>query len=157
MTPPKHPGDGGRTRWVDGPRVRKDHPRIAALGDLDELSCWLGLCAADSPGLMPSLSREQDHLFELSAALAAPRKGFGGAPLAGLEADIARWGMPRGFQRPASRLHLARAVCRRAERSLAALGRCAPPGSLAYLNRLSLWLFSASGLSRGQLISKSKI
>lgn len=154
-------GDDGRTGLSrPGPRVRKDDPRIAALGELDELSCRLGVALAALPAkaafapLRSALGRAQGELLELGALFAAPRaKPFPPARVAALEREIDRWerDLPRlrnfllpGGAPAGAALHLARAAARRAERAAAGLGPRAPRGAVPYLNRLSDWLFVAA-------------
>jgi len=154
-------GDDGRTDLSrPGPRVRKDDPRIAALGELDELSCRLGCALAAlqaKPAFAPlrsALQRVQGELLELGARFAAPRsKPFSPSRVSALEREIDRMEkeLPRlrNFLLPSgapagAALHLARAACRSAERRAAGLGARAPHGGLPYLNRLSDWLFVAA-------------
>ncbi len=152
-------GDGGETGLASGGRVGKDHPRVEAYGTVDELNAVLGLLAAgDLPaGEKARIGEVQEALFALGAALADPEGRY--APSAGawrvepLEAWIDRMEgqleplrsfiLPGGT-REAALAHLARTVCRRAERRLVTLGRgeaSLPEGSVAYLNRLSDALF----------------
>lgn len=161
-------GDRGTTALGDGRRVRKDHLRIAACGDVDELNAVIGLA------LMGGLESEgnavlravQNDLFDLGADLCVPeRTGRGktrrprSAPLRitadhvrPLEGTIDRFNasLPplKSFVLPggspaASWLHLARTICRRAERSVVALARGVGVNAqaLIYLNRLSDLLF----------------
>lgn len=156
-------GDAGETDLVGGGRVPKDHLRVAAYGEVDELNAALGAAAAatrhdDVRALLESVQR---HLFELGAYLATPeirhREASGlRAPepreVAALEARIdafekelaplERFVLPGGTPAAAA-FHLARTVCRRAERALVALDHVDPvePGVLGYLNRLSDLLF----------------
>jgi cob(I)alamin adenosyltransferase len=152
----------GETGLFAGPRVGKDMPRIEICGAIDELNAGLGLAraeplAAEIDGL---LKRVQTELFAIGAELATPDPAAQGVRWIGpehvkaLEADIDRYGealppleqfiLPGGT-RPAAMLHLARTVCRRAERRLVTLiRRSEEPISLvlmAYLNRLSDLLF----------------
>jgi cob(I)alamin adenosyltransferase len=143
--------------------VRKDDPRVAAYGDVDELNAVLGVVlaySADKP-LNRLLLRVQRDLFALGAQLADPRARIGTrkakaalepAQVRRLEKEIdsreAKMEPLRAFILPggsaiASFLHLSRAVCRRAERSIVALGQGEPvdPVLLAYVNRLSDLLF----------------
>ncbi|HET7294454.1 MAG TPA: cob(I)yrinic acid a,c-diamide adenosyltransferase, partial [Vicinamibacteria bacterium] len=87
-------GDRGETGLADGSRVRKDHPRVAACGDLDELSCWLGLVAGGSrrQDLVRLLENVQRDLFALGAQLADPgrRVASRSAKAAVTEAHVAR-------------------------------------------------------------------
>lgn len=156
-------GDGGETGLLDGSRVPKDHLRVAACGDLDELNATLGvvLAHAAGAGLEATLSPIQRDLFALGAQVADPRGRVPGTkPKATLdESHVARleqaidrceaenppltaFVLPGGSQ-PGALLHLARTVCRRAERSLVTLAREAPvePLAVRYVNRLSDLLF----------------
>jgi cob(I)alamin adenosyltransferase len=143
--------------------VRKDDPRVAAYGDVDELNAALGVVLAQSAdkALSGLLRRVQHDLFALGAQLADPRASIGKkrakaafekAKVRQLEKEIdsrqAKMEPLRAFILPGgsplgSFLHLARAVCRRAERSIVALSRDEPVDGvvLAYVNRLSDLLF----------------
>ena len=152
-------GDAGETSLGDGSRVSKLDGRIAAYGTVDELNSVLGLVVAgDSAGDMREvLVRVQNELFDLGADLSVPLEHDGRLrttqeQVDALEADCDRVnaGLPelRSFVLPggseaAARLHVARTVCRRAEReTLAASGSHAlNPLALVYLNRLSDLLF----------------
>lgn len=159
-------GDEGDTHLADGKRVGKDSLRVEACGAIDELSSHLG--AAVAAGLMPEVGalveRVRSELFVLGADLALPESSHGkdypriqDRHVAGLERDLSAMA-PRleklgGFVLPggspgAAALHVARAVCRRAERVVVALSRKEPVGPrvLAYLNRLSQWLFALARL-----------
>lgn len=148
-------GDGGTTGLVDGSRVSKAAPLMAAIGDVDEANSAIGVArAALGPGEVSSmLARIQNDLFDLGADLATPA-GIEGAlriapaQIAWLEQRIdalnAALGPLTSFVLPAGEaaaaaLHLARSIVRRAERSAVAAGAGAQP--LAYLNRLSDLLF----------------
>ncbi len=148
-------GDGGETSLADGSRRRKNDPRIQVLGDLDELNAVLGLARAaiadeDSGKLLLQL---QQDLFDLGAELCQPGQQRITADYAKdveqqakrLNADLPplqEFILPGGSEALA-RLHLARSICRRAERSLVSLDERegVNPDSLAYLNRLSDLLF----------------
>jgi cob(I)alamin adenosyltransferase len=163
-------GDQGTTGLVDGSRIAKSAPLMTAIGDVDEANSWVGMAAvaldtASDEAAM--LARIQNELFDLGADLATPPDaalGFGphemalrivpgqiarleqeidtmNAALAALKSFI----LPGGSE-AAARLHLARAVARRAERSAvaAAAERDLNPLALAYLNRLSDHLFVAA-------------
>jgi len=149
-------GDGGETSLGDGSRVSKLDPRIAAAGSLDELGSLLGWAQVVAPE--PLLARISNELFDLGADLSQPylegdgRLRIGPEAVERLEADCDRVNaaLPelRSFVLPggseaASRLHLARAVCRRAERDVLAAAAAAPlnPCASVYLNRLSDLLF----------------
>jgi cob(I)alamin adenosyltransferase len=153
-------GDDGETGLFGGPRVRKDAPRIEAYGTVDELNAVLGMARCESlpPEIAELLTRVQNQLFNLGAELASPQPEklsiarIGPAEIATLEQAIDRheatleplkqFILPGGV-RGAALLHLARTVCRRAERSLVTLTGLEPvSGSLViYLNRLSDLLF----------------
>ena len=145
-----------------GPRVGKDMPRIEVCGTIDELNAVVGLARAESLEAEADrlLAREQNDLYSIGAELATPdpvAKGvrwIGPDHVKGLEAEIDRYEqgllplaefiLPAG-SRAAAALHLARTVCRRAERRLVTLvRRSEEPISvvlMAYLNRLSDLLF----------------
>jgi len=153
-------GDGGETGLGDGTRVLKCCPRVSAYGDVDELNAVLGFAAgADGPhqGLIRSI---QNDLFDLGADLCVPPSAPGPGSVfrmtasqpERLEREIDRLNerlQPlRSFVLPggtplAAWLHLARTVCRRAERSVVALMQTESvnPSVLVYLNRLSDLLF----------------
>jgi len=156
-------GDAGETDLFGGERVAKDHTRVAAYGAVDELNAVLGQAAAlTAHDDVRSLSHGvQGALFDLGAYLATPdaaRREKSGIPEIGaaeveeLEGSIdafekeleplRRFVLPGGTPAAAA-FHVARTVCRRAERDTVALGRketVAPP-SLSFLNRLSDLLF----------------
>ena len=156
-------GDRGETSLGDGSRVSKLDCRIGAFGAVDELNSHLGVAlAGELPhDLRPVLERVQNELFDVGADLAVPY-GVGDGRLrvdddaiAALEAACDRFNadLPelRSFVLPggaeaAARLHVARAVCRRAERDalLAAEELDINPLVLVYLNRLSDLLFIAA-------------
>ncbi|MDK2123659.1 cob(I)yrinic acid a,c-diamide adenosyltransferase [Parachitinimonas caeni] len=157
-------GDQGTTGLGDGSRVSKTHPRIVALGDLDELNSQLGVVRAEALPLAidQSLLRIQHDLFDLGGEIAVPgRRALREQQLLRLEAEVeqfnAELGPLREFILPggcraAAALHVARAICRRAERALQALSEQTPEleaGNLAgrYLNRLSDLLFVAARYS----------
>ena len=162
-------GDRGETSLGDGSRVSKLDPRIAAFGAVDELNALLGwvLAAPDVPHAMrPYLERVQNELFDLGADLSVPVTEEGGrlrvdaGQIAALEAacDAFNADLPelRSFVLPgggeaAARLHVARTVCRRAEReALRAAGEVGlNPDALVYLNRLSDLLFILARVAAG--------
>lgn len=152
-------GDAGETHLAGGHRTKKFGLRIQAIGDIDELNCWFGLLAAGAKDMAPQLFDIQQQLFNLGAQLAIlPADKRDDSPditqadIDALEADIDRMNtdlpmlksfiLPGGNQLTAQ-VHIARAVCRRAERSLFALAEKEPIENalLAYINRLSDWLF----------------
>jgi len=140
-------GDKGETSLGDGSRVSKLDPRVAALGDVDELNSLVGLAGG--------LERVQNELFDLGADLSVPyaegdeRLRIVQSALDRLEQEIDEanaplpelksFVLPGGSER-AGRLFLARAVCRRAERAVLAVPD-ANPLAAVYLNRLSDLLF----------------
>ena len=148
-------GDGGETGLGDGQRVAKDSARIQAIGDIDELNSSIGMLLAETmpAGLRGALLQEQHDLFDLGGEVCIPGHAMMmGAHVARLDALLETYNrnMPPlkefilpGGTRAAAAAHLARTVCRRAERSLVALGRAEAVGERArqYLNRLSDLLF----------------
>lgn len=152
-------GDRGETELLDAGRVWKDSPRVEACGELDELDAALGLarCETLPPTAAELLERVQRRLVELRAELmcrASNRALELDADTALLEQAIDRFQsclkpletfIVPGGSRAAAVLHLARAICRRAERRVVALMRAEPeavaPPILAYVNRLSDLLF----------------
>ena len=152
-------GDSGETNLGDGSRVDKLDPRIEAFGTVDELSSLLGLVlsAGVEGDLGAVLRRVQNELFDLGADLSVPpsvpdRLRVEQASVDRLEADCDRFNehlpMLRSFVLPggteaAARLHVARSVCRRAEREALAASRRVDvsPLAIVYLNRLSDLLF----------------
>jgi cob(I)alamin adenosyltransferase len=154
-------GDRGETALLGGVRVSKADPRVEAYGDVDELNAWLGVVRAsgvdaDIDGMLQHIQRD---LFALGSHLADPsrRVGVRVAKAALAASEIGRlegWidgldeALPSlrrfilaGGTAPAAALHLARAVARRAERRMVALGEEVEPHLLAYINRLSDLLF----------------
>lgn len=149
-------GDDGTTGLGDGSRLPKHAPRIVALGDIDELNSTLGLLLAEP--LLPAqfrvlLTRIQHELFELGGEISIPgHTRMTDAMVLQLEQELEALNAPLpplrefilpGGSPPAALCHLARAVCRRAERSLVALAgaEAVSPVALRYLNRLSDLLF----------------
>ncbi|MGC8898429.1 MAG: cob(I)yrinic acid a,c-diamide adenosyltransferase [Bacteroidota bacterium] len=156
-------GDKGETSLFGGKRVSKDDQRICACGDVDELNASLGIVRSltDEVRVEEMIGQIQRQLFVLGADLAAP-KGIAADVPRVTEEDISQLErfidslegeLPplRNFLLPgghpvAAHLHLARTICRRAERSTVALFRTEGNGELAikYLNRLSDLLFVLS-------------
>jgi cob(I)alamin adenosyltransferase len=150
-------GDRGETGLGDGSRVSKDSLRVRTLGDLDELNSALGVLAAEAlPAEVAELLNHVQHdLFDLGGEVSIPGHAMvGDEQVARLEAALEAWNadLPAlkefilpGGSRAAAAAHLARTVCRRAERSLVALGATEKVGEPArrYLNRLSDLLFIA--------------
>ena len=156
-------GDAGDTGLTGGARVPKTHPRVQAMGDVDELNSQLGvLLALKLPkGLRTTLTRVQHELFNLGGELSMPGTALiAEAQLLVLEREIAvlNRALPplKDFVLPggnpaAAAAHVARAVCRRAERVAWAVHATEPlnPATPRYLNRLSDFLFvAARGLAR---------
>ena len=168
-------GDSGETGVFGGPRLRKDAPRIESYGTIDELNSVIGVARTQSipEQIDQVLKRVQNELFDLGAELATPdpqargTQTIGDAHVSALEADIdraeaalaplANFILPGGTP-GAAHLHLARTVCRRAERRLVTLAsdgsQSISPALVTYVNRLSDLLFvlaraanSAAGLS----------
>jgi cob(I)alamin adenosyltransferase len=167
-------GDKGETGLGDGSRRPKSDTRIAAMGDVDETNCAVGLALlavrdssdAAHVAIEPVLARIQNDLFDLGADLCLPRQAdeapdealrVAPSQVAALEHAIdvlnARLDPLHSFVLPggtpaSAALHLARAVCRRAERSMVALaaidGEDVSDAALAYVNRLSDYLFVAA-------------
>ena len=168
-------GDKGMTRLSTGEKVRKDSLRVEAYGAVDETNSCVGLVrlhTAGEPLLDAMLGRIQNELFDLGADLATPDRGkdLGWEPLRIITDQVTRlegeidqlnaelsplssFVLPAGS--PASTyLHLARTVCRRAERvavTLAATkGETVSEPALKYLNRLSDFLFVAARWANGK-------
>lgn len=154
-------GDAGETGLLDGRRVSKAEPRVDAYGEVDELNACLGLVlsAGIDSDLADMVVQIQHQLFSLGASLADPTSHAAGHAKASvgkvdverlegwidlLEAELEplrRFILPGGSSAAAA-VHLARAVCRRAERRMAALGTDAVGTVVfAYVNRLSDLLF----------------
>lgn len=156
-------GDDGETGLGDGQRVRKDHPRVEAYGQVDELNAVLGLVLAHCPDSPDAavLRAVQNDLFDVGADLCVPQVPSDSpdqslrvtaeqaerleraidrlnAALEPLQSFILPGGSPA-----AAWLHLARTVCRRAERAVVTLMEGEPVNgyALIYLNRLSDYLF----------------
>ncbi len=159
-------GDDGSTGLVDGSRVDKDDLRIAAYGTVDELNSVFGLgigaCTQEQPAFAELLQKLQHDLFDLGADLATPGEGealrIQVSQVERLEAEIDRLNQDlsplESFVLPGGSLasqwmHLARAVCRRAERETVALARRdeVNPQAIHYLNRLSDLLFVCARVS----------
>jgi cob(I)alamin adenosyltransferase len=160
-------GDQGETALGDGSRVPKDHPRVTAYGSVDELNAVLGVLLAQPPAgpdaaeFTELVRGVQNDLFDVGADLCRPQPADEAAgqrlrvrpeQARRLEAVIdrlnERLGPLRSFVLPggsaaAAWCHLARTVCRRAERDVVTLARAEPinPQVIVYLNRLSDLLF----------------
>jgi cob(I)alamin adenosyltransferase len=152
-------GDAGETGLGDGSRVPKDHVRIAALGDVDELNSALGVLLAEEvpADIRKALEAVQQDLLDLGGELSIPGHAMLTAQkVERLDAWLEAWNaeLPAlkefilpGGSRAAAAAHVARTVCRRAERSLVALGQEAgsrvTKHARQYVNRLSDLLFVA--------------
>jgi cob(I)alamin adenosyltransferase len=156
-------GDDGTTGLFGGGRVPKDHPRVSAYGDVDELNAALGLARADCTDaeLQSILSRLQNQLFDLGGELATPSPKDAPKPvpvvsepeIEQMEHEIDHFDeeleplrafiLPAGTRLSAD-LHLARTICRRAERAAVALAHHdhVPEAAIRFLNRLSDLLFT---------------
>lgn len=161
-------GDAGTTRLANGEPVSKTHLRVSAYGAVDETNACLGLVrqhTAGDPVLDAILARTQNDLFDLGADLATPDRGepLGWEPLRILAvqvdrleqeidllnadlSDLTSFVLPGGSPASAA-LHLARTICRRAEREVVALAadpaEAISPEAVKFLNRLSDLLFVA--------------
>ena len=165
-------GDQGDTGLGDGSRVPKDHPRVAAYGSVDELNAVLGVLLAQCPDVPEAelLRGIQNDLFDVGADLCVPQPA-GEAPgqrlrmrpeqAARLESAIDRLNEPlaplKSFVLPGGTpasawCHLARTICRRAERDVIALARAEAvnPQVIVYLNRLSDLLFVLARVCNGR-------
>ena len=156
-------GDSGDTGLFDGSRVSKADPRVAAYGEIDELNAWLGLAAAGTGEIdvREKLVQIQRDLFALGARLADPahriadrvtKAAISADDIARLEQwidgfddelpPLRRFILAGGSQAGAA-LHVARTICRRAERAMVDLGPAAFEKELLhYVNRLSDLLFT---------------
>lgn len=161
-------GDAGTTGLGTGERVRKDAMRISAYGTVDETNALIGVArlhTADQPHLDAMLSRVQNDLFDLGADLCVPDRGeapkfeplrVSDAQVVRLEAEIDEMNsqlnplksfvLPGGSPASAA-LHVARTVCRRAERDMVSLAALpdepVSAAAMKYINRLSDFLFVA--------------
>jgi cob(I)alamin adenosyltransferase len=161
-------GDGGDTGLFGGPRVRKDDARVEAYGDVDELNAAVGAARAlvEDPEIDRQLARIQEELFCVGAELATPHDARAHSAIPPVDAawierleaamdawegelaPLTRFVLPGGT-RTAAALHLARTVCRRAERRVVSVAAAVEVDAqvLAYLNRLSDFLFVAARLA----------
>jgi cob(I)alamin adenosyltransferase len=157
-------GDAGETGLFGNVRVPKDDLRIETYGTFDELNSFLGLTLTEPtlpPSLQSTLKQIQNELFQLGSELATPRGKDSGIQLVEMtsvekmeaEIDQMETELPAlktfilpGGTKSSAYLHLARTVCRRAERELVTLNRGEPlrPDVLKYVNRLSDYLFVAA-------------
>ncbi len=153
-------GDDGTTGLVDGSRIAKDSPRMAAIGDVDDVNCAIGVAALHVSGeILAQLRMIQNDLFDLGADLATPEGDYEWEPLRVAQVQIDRleaeldamnanllplnsFILPGGSPAGAA-LHVARSACRKAERTAVGASKTEAmnPVALAYLNRLSDYLF----------------
>jgi cob(I)alamin adenosyltransferase len=160
-------GDRGETGLIGGERVAKDHPRVAAYGDVDELNAALGVAATVcDEELADRAQAVQEQLFVLGAELSS-RTPDESTPCISAEevkkiegwideasdavTPLQRFVLPGGSEAGA-RFHLARTVCRRAERSVVSLSlqECVSPQVIIYLNRVSDLLFAWARLANAR-------
>jgi cob(I)alamin adenosyltransferase len=161
-------GDDGTTGLFSGTRVAKDHPRIEAYGTVDEFNAVIGMvmavCRRDDAyeaRLLAIFAQVQSRLFDIGADLATPEGANNSSKIVRIDethvAEVEGWidevdganpplrafVMPSGCEL-AARLHLARTICRRAERLMVSLGQLEPVGAgpLRYMNRMSDLLFA---------------
>lgn len=154
-------GDSGETSLFGGARVPKDDPRIEAYGTIDELNSSIGVARATWPSspIDSELHHVQSDLFDIGAYLAAPGSDrfHGAAPSRAADLEKAIDAMDAelpplkqfilpGGSAAAAQLHVARTVCRRAERRVIALrdSSAGMRNTITYLNRLSDYLFVAA-------------
>ena len=151
-------GDDGTTGLGDGTRVGKDSLRVQTMGEIDELNSAIGCVLAEElpEHIAEALVSAQNDLFDLGGEVCIPgRSALWDAHIQEIERRIETLREPLqplrefvlpGGTRAAAACHLARAVCRRAERSLVALGRVEAVSELSirYMNRLSDLLFIAA-------------
>lgn len=162
-------GDGGETGLTDGSRVAKSSLRVAAMGAVDETSSAIGIARLDAEGdLDAMLARIQNDLFDLGADLSMPERANTGEDLRIVAPQVERlegeidamnenleplksFVLPGGTAL-AAHLHLARAICRRAERAIVALAAAEKINvhALRYINRLSDHLFVMARLANNQ-------
>lgn len=156
-------GDAGTTSLVGGTRIKKNSVRLEAYGTVDEFSSHLGLlstCAANSVAIRSEITAVQNRLFDIGSYLATEVKpgetpaikGLCGEDITDMERAIdaldaevpkARAFILPGGTRASAEAHIARTVCRRAERRILALAEesYVDPLVMRYFNRLSDWLF----------------
>ena len=152
-------GDAGETSLFGGRRLPKSDARIEAYGTVDELNAFVGACRSSvpPPEVEAELERIQSDLFDVGAQLASPGLDrFPGAEpkrieeletaIDALERDLpplTNFILPGGTP-AAAQLHIARTICRRAERLVVALNDDSTKATITYLNRLSDYLFVAA-------------
>ena len=161
-------GDDGSTGLIGTARVAKNHPRVTAYGEVDETNAAIGfaIVPCEDSRWHERLTQIQSDLFVLGAELAtpsgqAPSQRIGGEPIAQLEhwideasdavVPLGNFVLPGGCEL-AARLHVARTICRRAERAVVELGQGdrVRGETIIYLNRLSDLLFALARLANHQ-------
>ena len=152
-------GDDGTTGLADGSRIAKNSLRVEAMGEMDELNAQCGIlieCLDKKDILRTELQRVQHHLFDLGGEFAIPgSQVVAESQITWLEKTLDGWNedlpplknfiLPGGSM-AAAQCHMARAICRRAERVCVALSHeeAINPAARQYLNRLSDFLFVAA-------------
>ena len=159
-------GDSGETSLFGGARISKDDPRIGAYGTIDELNSFIGVARSswtESP-IDAQLESIQNDLFDVGAQLAAPGNDrFSGVDPRRIEqlessidamerelSPLTNFVLPGGSS-AAANLHVARTVCRRAERLVVSLHDATLETTIVYLNRLSDFLFVAARYANHRL------
>lgn len=164
-------GDLGETGLFGGGRVLKSDARVDSYGEVDELNAFIGLARASKPpaALDEMLARIQNELFTVGAVLATPKDTKASAHIPQVEdawverleaqmdaftaelPPLTQFILPGGGP-TASALHVARTVCRRAERRVVPLARAGEVAAnvVVYLNRLSDWCFTAARFANAQ-------
>lgn len=163
-------GDKGETGLVGGDRIPKNSERIEAIGAVDELNAYLGVCLTKctDPEIRDRLIRVQCHLFDVGAELACPPEGkyqltsIGDVDILQLELEIdtmdgeleplKNFILPGGSPLAAD-LHFGRTLCRRAERRILGLHRLNSVRNelIMYVNRLSDWMFCLARLANARV------
>lgn len=165
-------GDDGKTNLGTKDRLSKSHIRIETLGTLDELNSSIGIVLAYAPAnqeITHTLKQVQQDLFDVGGELCPPyRQAMTANRVAKLDSCITKWNadlppltefiLPGGNLKAAS-CHLARTICRRAERCMVALheSEAVNPDILRYLNRLSDLLFIAARMLARETGSKEEL
>lgn len=165
-------GDDGKTNLGTKDRLSKSHIRIETLGTLDELNSCIGLLLAHDPeiqAITQALKQVQQDLFDAGGELCPPyRQAIHAEKIAKLDSLITEWNanlppltefiLPGGNLKAAS-CHLARTICRRAERCMVTLheSEAVNPDMLRYLNRLSDLLFIAARMLARETETKEEL
>ncbi|HPR33344.1 MAG TPA: cob(I)yrinic acid a,c-diamide adenosyltransferase [Prolixibacteraceae bacterium] len=158
-------GDDGTSGLIGGTRVEKDDPRLEAYGTLDEINAWMGVVrtGVHDEKIRETLDFIQNALFTIGSILASDKAGYGSVPEFSLRPDaseileseidrmqqtlppLQQFILPGGTS-AAAYAHVARTVCRRAERRIASLSKSITPDPnvLIFINRLSDYMFVLS-------------